>query len=182
MAPPSEEDMPTWKEHVQELGKYNSLALVEHVMAIEWNASTDAMTDFRRDIIRDPRVRIANWQQTHAVDWAKWSDLLVSLGKAFVHKALHKHRLHIHRVDALSDSQVAGIAKTCDDLEASYAAMQRSGQQLEAAQEARVLLHRRVRQSDHSLSQPELRDVLSLFSESELTGAQNSLPQTLERE
>ncbi len=182
MGAASEEDMPTWKEHVQTLGSYNSHALVEHVMAIEWYESTNAMTDFRRDIIRDPRARVASWQHTHAVDWAKWSNLLVTRGKAFVHKALQTHRLHIHRVEALSDSQVAGIAKTCDDLEARYEAMQRSGQQLEAAQEARVLLHRRVRQSEHSLSQPELRDVLSLFSESELTGAPNSLPHALERE
>ena len=163
--------MPTWEEYVQELGSLNSRALVEHAMALEWSESADALTEFRRDIIRDPNVRVANWQQTHAVDWAKWSDLLVSRGETAVLKALDAHRLHKYRVEALTDWDVCSIARPDEQLEASYAAMQPDEQRLEAAQEARVLLHRRLRQSDHTLSQPELRDVLSLFSSSELTGA-----------
>jgi len=147
--------MSTWKEYVQDLGRYNSNDLVEHVMALEWFESQDAMAEFRRDIIRDPAVRVANWQQTHAVDWAKWSELLVARGQVQVLKALTAHRLHIHTVNALSDSDVCIIAKPCSLLERRYQSTQRDGQLLEAAQEARALLHHRVRHSDHRRPQPQ---------------------------
>ena len=147
--------MSTWKEYVQDLGSYNSNALVEHIMAFEWFESQDAMVEFRRDIISDPTVHVASWQQTHAVDWAKWSDLLIARGEVQVLKALAAHRLHRHTVHALSDSDVSIIAKPCRHLEASYQRTQRDGQLLEAAQEARALLHHRVRHSDHRRPNPD---------------------------
>ena len=139
-------------------------------MALEWYDSRDGMSDFRRDIIADATMRVCTCRDTHSIEWSKWSEIFVERGEATVLEALKTFRLHKHAVEALDDRDVLEIAKLSEKLQFELETMQWGGAQLGAPQEARALLHSRIRRSGRSLSLPELRDVLTLFTADELAG------------